>query len=94
MGHSPPGAAGDSSLSNEPALGVAAGSNLTRMTVNLIRPAVQALDTLTDETGLSKTDVVNRALQIYKIVNHMMQEHDGVLTILHPDGTVERVHIL
>lgn len=36
-----------------------------RLTVNLIKNSSEALDKLTELTGLNKTDLVNRALQIY-----------------------------
>lgn len=39
--------------------------NLTLLKVNLIPAAVDALDEAADLAGLSRTDVVNRALQAY-----------------------------
>jgi hypothetical protein len=40
-------------------------TNLTRLTVNLIPKADAALNHAADATGLSRTDTVNRALQVY-----------------------------
>lgn len=40
-------------------------SNLTKLTVNLVRPAVKALELAATITGDTKTDTVNRAIQLY-----------------------------
>lgn len=40
-------------------------SDLTKLTVNLLPQAVEALDAAAAITGDSKTDTVNRALQLY-----------------------------
>jgi len=92
--HSPPGPTGGGDVPGEPPIGPSGGGGLTRMTVNLNRQAVQALDVLTDETGLSKTDAVNRALQIYRIVHQMVQGDGGALTVMHSDGSMERVYFV
>ena len=86
----PPGQAGGGHGPAEPS----GGSGLTRVTVNLTRPAAQALDALTEATGYSKTDSINRAIQIYLIVQGIMERNSGALTITHEDGHVERVHII
>lgn len=70
------------------------GSGLTRITVNLTRPAAQAMETISDRTGYSKTDVINRALLIYAIIQNIMEEDDGVLHIKHTNGELERVYIV
>jgi hypothetical protein len=41
------------------------GGPLERVTVNLIARASRALQRVTDLTGDSKTDIINRALQVY-----------------------------
>jgi len=40
-----------------------------RITVGLIRKTSDDLDKLTESTGLSKTDLVNRAVQLYAFVD-------------------------
>jgi hypothetical protein len=78
----------------EPAVGSGSGGGLTRVTVNLNRQAVHALETVSDATGYSKTDTINRALQVYAIVQEIMARNDGVLQIRHADGELERIHIV
>jgi hypothetical protein len=70
------------------------GSGLTRVTVNLNRQAVQALEAVSDATGYSKTDTINRALQVYAIVQQIMERNGGVLHVKHVDGELERIHIV
>jgi hypothetical protein len=41
------------------------GGPLERVTVNLIARASRALQRVADRTGDSKTDIINRALQVY-----------------------------
>jgi hypothetical protein len=67
--------------------------DLTRLTVNLIRPAVDSLDDLARVTGLGKTDIVNRALQIYAFVEKTKAE-GGILCVREPDGHLTSVTIL
>jgi hypothetical protein len=77
----------------EPSAG-SGGGGLTRVTVNLNRQAVSALEAIGEATGYSKTDAINRALQIYAIVQELMDRSGGVLQITHANGDVERVHII
>ena len=64
-----------------------------RYSVTLVPPAVQAVGELTRLTGLSKTDVINRAVQIYAFLE--AQRHAGSHVCLErPDGGTERVHIV
>jgi hypothetical protein len=85
-----------SQLRGEPAVPpeTAAGSGLTRVTVNLNRQAMQALEWVGDATGYSKTDTINRALQVYAIVQKLMQRNGGVLQVTQDNGAVERIHIV
>jgi hypothetical protein len=41
----------------------------TRITVSLVPAAEESLRQAARQTGLSKTDVVNRALQLYEFIN-------------------------
>lgn len=89
-----PGSAQTGETTPEPAAAAPGSSVLTRVTVNLTRPAVQALESVSEATGYSKTDTINRALQVYAIVQEIMSRNGGVLTIRHDDGGLERIHIV
>jgi hypothetical protein len=76
------------------ASGPGGGGGLTRVTVNLNRQAMQALDQVSAATGYTKTDTINRALQIYAIVQQIMERDEGTIRVMHLDGEVERIHII
>jgi hypothetical protein len=64
-----------------------------RYSVTFVPPAVEAIANLTDGTGLSKADVINRAVQIYAYLE--AQKRRGVdLLLREPDGSTERLHIV
>jgi hypothetical protein len=90
----PPTQAGGGQVPTDPSVASNGGGGLTRVTVNLNRHAVQALEALSEATGYSKTDTINRALQVYAIVQEIMERNDGSLNIKHDNGQVERVHIV
>jgi hypothetical protein len=77
-----------------PGVPATGGNGLTRMTVNLNRQAVNALEQVSAATGYSKTDTVNRALQIYAIVQSIMERNNGVLRVAHTDGEVEAIYLV
>ena len=64
-----------------------------RFTVTLIGTAVQALLSLMRTTGLSKTDAINRAVQVYGFLASEMDKDKEVL-LRDKDGNLERVHIV
>jgi len=64
-----------------------------RYSVTLVPPSVAAISQLTELTGLSKTDVINRAVQVYAFIEERMREGSDVL-LRSPDGETERVHIV
>jgi nucleoid-associated protein YejK len=64
-----------------------------RFTVTLIATAVQAVATLMRITGLSKTDVINRSVQVYGFLAEQMQDGKEVL-LRDEQGNLERVHIV
>jgi hypothetical protein len=70
------------------------GSGLTRVTVNLNRQALQALEQVSAATNYTKTDTINRALQIYAIVQKILERDGGVLQVKHQDGELVQIHIL
>ena len=72
----------------------AGGSGLVRVTVNLLPAAAQALDYLCDDTGYSKTDVINRALQVYEVWQQVASRNHGTVVVMHQDGETERIRLL
>jgi hypothetical protein len=75
---------------------VGSGNNLTRVTVNLTRKAVEAMEAVSDSTGYSKTDTINRALQVYAIIQEILDDSGGSLLIKRHenDETPVRLHIV
>jgi len=64
-----------------------------RYSVTLVPPAVEAIAELTESTGLSKADVINRAVQIYAYLD--AQTRGGAdLLLRQPDGSPEKLHIV
>lgn len=66
---------------------------LTRLNVNLVPRATTALDDVARLTENSKTDVVNRALQIYAFLEMEMSLGKKIM-LEGQDGSLERVRIL
>ena len=60
---------------------------LERVTVNLTPRSSKALEQAAELTGDSKTDIVNRALQLYEFDGH-------VYVRTGPDGDLERLRLL
>lgn len=50
-----------------------------RITVALVPKAVEDLKQLQDRTSLSKTDVANRAISLYKFIDEQIREGRDVL---------------
>ncbi len=48
------------------------GSPLEKVTVNLTRRSVEALDKIVESTGETKTDAVNKALQVYGFIQEQL----------------------
>ncbi|MFD4648407.1 hypothetical protein [Streptomyces sp. NPDC058441] len=73
--------------------GVQAVRENERFTVTLIAAAVQAVTALMRITGLSKTDAINRSVQVYAFIAEQME--DGKEVFLRDEqGNLERVHIV
>ncbi|MBD0707111.1 MULTISPECIES: hypothetical protein [unclassified Streptomyces] len=64
-----------------------------RFSVTFVPPSVQSIQALTELSGLSKTDVINRAVQIYAFLAGEMADGRQVL-LRNEDGSLERVHIV
>jgi hypothetical protein len=63
----------------------------TTITVTLIPQAAEALETAAGLTGLSRTDVINRALQLYAFAES--ERATGAEILLRRDGSVKRLEI-
>lgn len=63
-----------------------------RTSVSLIPRAQEALDATAERTGLSKTDVINRALQAYAFLEE--QHADGAKILVRRGDSTEEVHFL
>ncbi|MFI0910512.1 hypothetical protein [Streptomyces abikoensis] len=64
-----------------------------RFSVTLVLAAVTAVGTLMRITGLSKTDVINRSVQVYAFLTEQTREGKEIL-LRDSDKNLERVHII
>ena len=67
---------------------------LVRITVNLIRNAEAALAQAAEREALSRTDIVNRALQLYGMISFETKTQGKRLVLLDADGTAETIRLL
>jgi hypothetical protein len=71
------------------------GSQLTRTTVNLTSRTVAALERMSGEGhGPTKTELINRGVQLLEIFEKVLDRNDGSITIRHNDGTEEKIWVL
>ena len=61
---------------------------LTRVTVNLVARSIRALDDIQQATGNNRTDVINRAIQLYAILEEEV-DRGGRLLVDRGDGLIE-----
>lgn len=71
--------------------GRAAGGALERVTVNLTPRSARALEFATQLTGDSKTDAINRAIQVYAYLEHVLSEGGSVYARPAGDSELERL---
>lgn len=64
----------------------------TRIEVALIFESLAALAKLQGRTGMSQTDIVNRALQVYEFADEVLREGNE-LVVRTPDGRMQSVKI-
>jgi hypothetical protein len=69
-------------------------AGLTRVTVNLTPRGFAAMELAGGLTGDSKTDTVNRALQVYAYFEHIVRGGGAVYVREADGGDLERVQIL
>lgn len=65
-----------------------------RVTTSLIPRTVEELSRLQDETGLSKTDLVNRAISLYAFVTKQLAAGRDLAVCDRETGETQIVHIL
>ncbi|SHG44932.1 hypothetical protein SAMN05444320_10960 [Streptoalloteichus hindustanus] len=67
--------------------------SLERVTVNLTPRSSKALEQTVALTGDSKTDTINRALQVYAFLEELMQSGGSVHVRQSPDGELQLLRI-
>ncbi|MGV4984394.1 hypothetical protein ACVB8X_03590 [Streptomyces sp. NRAIS4] len=65
-----------------------------RITIALIAKAAESLQRLQRRTGLSKTDVVNRAISVYDFIDQQLEDGNELLIRRKGTDEVQLVHIL
>lgn len=68
-------------------------SNYTRITVNITEKASQALDSTAKLEGVTKTDIVNRAINAYAFLIEA-QNAKARIKIINDDGTQELLRFI
>lgn len=66
---------------------------LTRTTVNLAPKAAEALNAASEREGYSRTDTINRAIQLYDMISGFIADGNKIL-VRQPDGTLQEMIIL
>ncbi|GIE93871.1 hypothetical protein Ari01nite_13360 [Paractinoplanes rishiriensis] len=64
-----------------------------KITVNLLARVMDKLEEITDWTGESKTDAINRAIQLYGLYQDAVRKGE-TFRLVSADGTQRDVHIL
>jgi hypothetical protein len=75
-------------------VGGASPAAVVRITVALIPKAAEDLQRLQDRTGLSKTDLANRAISLYEFINAQMCAGQDILIRNGSTGEIQIVRIL
>jgi hypothetical protein len=65
-----------------------------RITVALVRKAGEDLQDLQDRTGLSKTDIVNRAISVYEFIESEVEAGNDLFVRDRKTGETQRVRFL
>jgi hypothetical protein len=90
---SPPPTAASAASAGAPEHSAGSGGSLERVTVNLTPRSSRALDEVVRLTGDSKTDSINRAIQIYAYVQQVLQSGGSIHVRETSDGEPERLKI-
>jgi hypothetical protein len=67
---------------------------LDRMSVSLIPRTVEELEQLHQETGMSKTDIVNRAISLYAFVTEQLDSGQDLLVRDRQTGELQLIQLL
>ncbi len=65
----------------------------TKITTILVPEAAKDLDHVKEETGYSKTDIVNKALILYRFISDELRG-GGQLYLKRPDGETQLIRLL
>lgn len=84
----------DSTASNVPSQSGAQVTPAERITVALIPKAAEDLQRLQDRTGMSKTDIVNRAVTLYQYIDAQLQANRDLLIKDNHTGEHQRIVLL
>jgi len=88
----PPASGGGDVNTSESATG--GGSNLVRTTFNMPRAVAEVLEALSARTGMSKTDLLNRSVKFYAVMEKRLDRNNGELHLVNDDGTTETITVL
>jgi len=89
----PPPTAARAASARAPEHGTGSGGPLERVTVNLTSRSSRALDEAVQLTGDSKTDSINRAIQIYAYIQQVLQSGGSIHVRETSDSEPERLKI-
>jgi Ribbon-helix-helix protein, copG family len=67
---------------------------LDRLSVSLIPRTVEELDQLHEKTGMSKTDIVNRAISLYAFVTEQLDSGQDLIIKDRQTGEQQKVQLL
>lgn len=76
-----------------PESGRGRGRPLEKVTVNLTQRSSRALTETAQRTGDSKTDTINRALQLYALFDEVLANGGAVYLRTAPDAELERLRM-
>jgi hypothetical protein len=76
-----------------PGRGTGSGGSLERVTVNLTARSSRALEEVVNLTGDTKTDSLNRAIQIYAYIEQILHAGGSISVRETPDQEPERLKI-
>jgi hypothetical protein len=89
----PPPSVAPAASAGAPERGTGSGGPLERVTVNLTSRSSRALDEAVQLTGDSKTDSLNRAIQIYAYIERVLQSGGSIHVRETSDSEPERLKI-
>ena len=67
---------------------------LDRMSVSLIPRTVEELEQLHEKTGMSKTDIVNRAISLYAFVTEQLDSGQDLVVRNRQTGELQLIQLL